>query len=173
MISKDKSILLGTLTKPHGTKGSLLLRIRDLKAEEFKDRGSVFVEIDGLLVPFFLEEYLIKTSDSAVIKLEGVISETKAREFTGHEVYINQNQVSRKPGKLRGTMGIRNYSVTDRKLGFIGLATGIIEVANNPQLVVKTGDKEYLVPAHKDIILEINDKEKAIRIDAPDGLFEI
>jgi 16S rRNA processing protein RimM len=173
MISKDISILLGTLTKPHGTKGSLLLRIRDLKAEEFKDKGSVFVEIDGLLVPFFLEEYSIKSSDSAVIRLQGVLSETKAREFAGHQVYINQNQVKRNPGKSGVPTGIRNYTVTDRKLGFIGLATGIIEVANNPQLIVQAGDKEYLVPAHENIILEINDKEKAIRIDAPDGLFEI
>jgi 16S rRNA processing protein RimM len=55
MISKAKCRHLGTLAKPHGTKGALMLKLRNNKAEDFKKRESVFVEIDGLLVPFFVE----------------------------------------------------------------------------------------------------------------------
>jgi ribosomal 30S subunit maturation factor RimM len=55
----------------------------------------------------------------------------------------------------------------------MGLATEIIDVANNPLLAVRNGDKEYLVPVHENIILEINDREMEIRIDAPEGLFDL
>ncbi len=71
MINKDNCILLGTLTKPHGTRGSLIVRFSGLKAEDIKKRGLVFVEIDGLPVPFFIESFQEKTADTVILKIEG------------------------------------------------------------------------------------------------------
>ena len=61
----------------------------------------------------------------------------------------------------------------DKKLGFIGIAGEIEDIANNPLLHVTHEGKEFLIPVHEDIILEINDRDKVIFIDAPDGLFEL
>ena len=47
----------------------------DLKAEDIKERGLVFVEIDGLLVPFFVESFQEKTEDTAILKFEGIDTE--------------------------------------------------------------------------------------------------
>ncbi len=58
-------------------------------------------------------------------------------------------------------------------LGFIGFAEEVLDMKNNPLLSVINGDKEFLVPVHEDILLEVNDKEKIIRIDAPEGLFDL
>ena len=72
MINKDNCILLGTLAKPHGTRGSLIVRFSGLKAEDIKKRGLVFVEIDGLPVPFFIESFQEKTEDTVILKMEGI-----------------------------------------------------------------------------------------------------
>jgi 16S rRNA processing protein RimM len=172
MINKDNCILLGTLTKPHGTRGSLVVRFSGLKAEDIKKRGLVFVEIDGLPVPFFIESFQEKTDETVILKIEGIDTENKAREFLGYPVYVMKDQVKVKTssGKIRD---IRGYQVIDTHLGYIGLAEVVVEMAKNPLLSVINGDKEFLVPVHEDIILEINDKEKVIRIDAPEGLFEL
>ena len=165
--------MLGKIAKPHGTKGSLLLWLRDIKAEEFKKRESVFVDIDGLLVPFFIEEFKKSTSDAIILKLEDVDSETKARTFAGLEVYIEINHT--KPNKkIHGEKPIiKGYRVQDINRGFVGTAGDIEEITNNPLLHVECEGKEFLVPVHEDIILEINDKDKVIIISAPEGLFDL
>jgi 16S rRNA processing protein RimM len=173
MINKDNCILLGTLAKPHGTKGSLQLRYSGLKAEDIKERGLVFVEIDGLPVPFFIESFQDKTDDMAILKIEGVDSETKAREFAGFQVYVMKNQVKHKSGNVKELPGFKGYRVIDRHLGFVGYASEIVNTTTNPLLLVILEGKEYLIPVHEDIILDFDDKEKLIRVDAPEGLFDL
>jgi 16S rRNA processing protein RimM len=172
MINKDNCILLGTLTKPHGTRGSLIVRFSGLKAEDIKKRGLVFVEIDGLPVPFFIESFQEKTADTVILKIEGVDTENKAREFLGYPVYVMKDQIRIKPASEE-IQDIKGYQVIDRHLGFIGFAEEVVEMVKNPLLSVINGDKEFLVPVHEDIILEISDKERIIRIDAPEGLFDL
>lgn len=172
MINKDNCILLGTLAKPHGTRGSLIIRFSGLKAEDIKKRGMVFVEIDGLPVPFFIESFQEKTEDTVILKIEGIDTENKAREFLGYPVYVMKDQIKVKSSSKK-IQDIKGYQVMDKHLGFIGFAKEVVEMKNNPLLSVISGDKEFLIPVHEDIILEVNDREKIIRIDAPVGLFDI
>ena len=48
----------------------------------------VICEIDGILVPFFVEEYRYKTDTVILLKLEKVIDEKAAREFTNREAFF-------------------------------------------------------------------------------------
>ncbi|MBN1790118.1 MAG: hypothetical protein JW830_06465 [Bacteroidales bacterium] len=173
MITKDNCILLGTLTKPHGTKGLALIRLKDLKAEDIKKGGSVFVEIDGLLVPFFMESFQERSADSIILKLEGIQSETGLKELTGSNVYVLASQIKRKRKMLSGIPQLSGYRVKDLHTGFTGTAGEITGMASNPLLQVYHEGHEYLVPVHEDIILEINDKERMIVIEAPEGLFDL
>jgi 16S rRNA processing protein RimM len=173
MITRDNCQLLGTIAKPHGTKGSVLLWLRNIKAEEFIKRESVFVEIDGLLVPFFIEEFKKSSSDAVIMKFEDVDSETKARTIAGLEVYIEINQVRLKKEASDRIPLLTGYRVQDINLGFIGTAGEIEDIAHNPLLHVRGEGKDFLIPVHADIILDINDKDKVITIAAPEGLFDL
>ena len=163
---------MGTLSKPQGTRGSLHIRFSGLKAEEIKGKGLVFVEIDGLPVPFFVESFQEKTDDSAILKIEGIDTETRAREFSGYSVYVMKDQVKRKTLQL-GIANVNGYRVIDKHLGFIGYAEEIINMPTQPLLVVKKENNEFLVPFHEDIVRDIDYKERLIRIEAPEGLFEL
>jgi 16S rRNA processing protein RimM len=173
MIMRDNCRLLGTIAKPHGTKGSVLLRLRNINAEEFRERESVFVDIDGLLVPFFIEEFKKSSSDAVIMKFEDIDSETKARTFAGLEVYIDINQAKPNKKVSDGKPQFNGYRVQDVNLGFVGTAGEIEDIANNPLLHVMLEGKDFLIPLHEDIILGINDKDKEITIAAPEGLFDL
>jgi 16S rRNA processing protein RimM len=173
MITRDKCLLLGTLTKPHGVKGSVLLWFRDLKAEDIKEKGTAFVEIDGLLVPFFIENFQEKSRDTAILKFAGIHSETQVKELAGHLVYVLKEQVKRKRRSEAPLQHLSGYRVNDRHRGFIGLAGEIVGNASNPLLEVHHEGREILVPVHEDIILDINDKDKVIVIEAPEGLLDL
>jgi 16S rRNA processing protein RimM len=173
MIKKDECILLGTIAKPHGTKGSLLLWLRNNTVENLKKKESVFVEIDGWLVPFFVETFQKNAPDTAILKIEEVDSEKIARTFAGYAVHILPEQVKGKKKSAKELPSLKGFRVTDMKRGFVGFAGEIAGNASNPLLQVIHEGCEFLVPVHTDIIVDVNDKTKEIRIDAPEGLFEI
>jgi 16S rRNA processing protein RimM len=174
MISKNDCILLGTLSKPHGTKGSLVIVFKEIGADNFRERGTAFVEFDGLLVPFSIEKFQERSGDTAIIQFEGIISETRAKEFAGLKVFVLKKQVRLRKKFLSGLPGsLSGYSVKDLHQGFVGLVKEITGIASNPLLRVTHGNREILVPFHEDIILEINDKDKIIVIHAPEGLFNL
>jgi len=173
MINKDNCILLGTLSRPHGTGGSLQIRFSGLKAGDIKDKGTVFVEVDGLPVPFFIEDFREKADDTAILKFEGIDSETRAREFTGYSVYVMKGQVRRRGSKTEGLPELQGYSVVDDRAGFVGYAGRVTLASVNPLLVVEHEGREFLVPYHEDIIRAVDHDEKVIRINAPEGLFDL
>jgi 16S rRNA processing protein RimM len=173
MIRKDKCLLLGTLIKPNGIKGYLLFVFKNQKTFNFIEKESVLLEIDGILVPFFIESFHIKSEDSVILKFEGVNSETEAREFTGASVYIPEEKVKQNTKAEDLFPQFKGYTVNDEKKGFIGIADGIEDIVKNPLLQVRGKQKDYLIPLHKDMIVEINDRKKEIRIVAPDGLLDL
>lgn len=173
MITSYNCILLGTLAKPFGTKGSVLIRFRDLTKDDIKERETVFLEIDGILVPFFIEVFEEKSTDTAILKLDGIDTESRAREFAGCQVYVRKDQVKRKKRTQESLPDLANYRVQDLNLGYIGEAGAIVDIANNPLLEVHRKDRAFLVPFHEDIIREINHTERVIVIEAPEGLFEL
>ena len=86
MISDSDVFSIGRFTRTHGIHGEIELQFTD----DVFDRGEadyVFLKIDGLYVPFFLEDYRFKGSESALFTLDGIDSDTAARELVGHTVY--------------------------------------------------------------------------------------
>lgn len=173
MIHKDDCLLFGSIGKPHGTKGAFVLLLRNIKANEIKKRDSVFVEIDGILVPFFIELFQPSSNDAVLIKFEDVDSESKAKSFAGLNVYVNKDQISKKKKSIDQPFELSGFSVIDEKKGFIGAVSDIADIAGNPLLIVRQGKQDILIPWHEDIILQVNQKKKEIQIDAPEGLFDL
>jgi 16S rRNA processing protein RimM len=173
MISKDKCRQIGTLVKPHGTRGSLLLRLKDIQAQDLLKMESVFVEIDGLLVPFFLNEFRPSSSESVIVTIDDILSENKAKFLIQRDVFVRPDRIRRKRKPVNDLPDLKGYEVNDEEKGYIGTAGEIEDIANNPLLHVTHGDKKYLIPLHQDIVLDIDDKNRVIRIKAPEGLFDL
>lgn len=173
MIKKEECLFLGLLVKPHAAKGAGIVLLSDFKAEEIKKKGSVFIRIDGLLVPFFIEAFSVRTSDSIIVKFEGIDDEAGIREYCGNEVYVLPGQISRKKMKETGINPVKGFRVLDKRAGYVGIAGDVVDIAQNPLLQVNNEGKEYLIPMHKNIIIEINRKEKLLTIDTPEGLFDL
>ncbi len=173
MIRKDDCIRLGVISKPHGTKALLLLRLEANAPKGFKNKEPVFIEIDGLLVPFFMTTFYLSHSETAIIGFEGVTLATKAKSFAGATVYIMAHHSGKQKKAGMNTVSVKGYRVVDARLGYVGLAGSIAGVAANPLLEVEHNGKEYLVPLHDDIVMAIDDKKAEVHINAPDGLFDL
>ena len=109
MILDSDVFSIGRFTRTHGIHGEIEVHFTD----DVFDRGEadyVFLKIDGLYVPFFLEDYRFKGSESALFTLDGIDSDTAARELVGHTVYYpsmparpRMKQRFRRSAPLRGS----------------------------------------------------------------------
>ena len=68
MLKKEDMIEIGRLTKVHGLKGELNFVFTNDVWDEV-EADYLIVETDGLLVPFFLEEYRFKNDEEAFSRL--------------------------------------------------------------------------------------------------------
>ena len=59
------------------------------------DDPYIICEMDGILVPFFIEEYRYKTDTVILLKLKNVDDEKAAREFSNREVFYSLDEVDR------------------------------------------------------------------------------
>jgi ribosomal 30S subunit maturation factor RimM len=51
--------------------------------------------------------------------------------------------------------------------------TGISYLPNNTLIEFRSGYKDYMLPFHEDLIIEINNETKTILADFPDGILDL
>jgi 16S rRNA processing protein RimM len=167
-----KRILLGRITKIHPYRGTVTVELSKGISVDISALESVFIEIDGKQVPFFLYEY--SDSQSGILKLsfEGYESSGKMERYNGCRIFIDSDTKNLKSfPDMSSLAGFRVYSQNNDLIG------NISRVINNPgQLLLQIfsdSDREILVPLHDDLILELEEEKRYIKIEIADGLAEV
>ena len=70
MIKKDEIFKIGIFNKPHGVKGEVSFTFTDDIFDRV-DCEYLVCLLDGIFVPFFIEEYRFRSDTTALVKLEG------------------------------------------------------------------------------------------------------
>jgi len=171
-MTRDDYIFLGTIVKTRGTSGDLIIRSKKKIVQIKNNWESVMVEIDGLLVPFFISGWNISGSNEILLTVEDIDIPEKAVKFSGRKVYINQSVIVFSSSEFHPDE-VNGYLVIDINAGEIGRITGIDEIPGNPLFRLKYHGREILIPIHQDLIIEINEKKKIVRVNLPAGFLEI
>ena len=87
MIKTEEVYKIGVFNKPHGVQGEVSFTFTDDIFDRV-DCDYLICRLDGIFVPFFIEEYRFRSDTTALVKLEGVDTAEKARMFTNVEVYF-------------------------------------------------------------------------------------
>lgn len=172
-MKKTDCKLIGTLAKPHGYKGQMVLVSENDLPDDLENWESVFVEIDGLLVPFFFKDINHTHNDSAIIQFEDRENIDLIAELIHCNVYSPAKKGKRRKGQTSDLNDLQGYTVIDKLHGNIGLASEILDYNQNLLLKILKGQKEILIPIQESIIENIDDKTKTIYINAPEGLIDL
>lgn len=171
MIKKEEVFKIGIINKPHGVKGEVSFTFTDDIFDRVEDCDYLVLLLDGILVPFFIEEYRFRSDNVALVKFEGIDSTEKARALTNVEVYYpvkfmdDQEEIS----SWNYFIGFR---VEDIHHGCLGTVVDVDDATMNVLFVIENGDEEVLLPAHEEFILDIDRKKKILKVDIPDGLLD-
>ena len=71
MIDREELIKIGFFNKPHGIHGELSFTFTD-DIFDREDCPYIVCEIEGIFVPFFIEEYRFKSDTTVLMKLEDI-----------------------------------------------------------------------------------------------------
>jgi len=169
---REKCREFGIVLKPHGVKGELLVKTNFLLPEPFEITDSIFLEIEGLLVPFFVEEYSVASTESLIIKLADINDKNKALRFIGCNVFIESDGKD-KAKNFSGITEIIGYTIEDQDGKKLGIVSGIEDIPGNLLLNVTYKKKEILIPFHEQLLIKIDKRKKVISMIINPGLIDL
>lgn len=163
---------IGVLAKLHGFKGKYVLISESYVSEEIENWESIFIEIEGLLVPFFIEDASVISENSAFISFEGIDTSEKAKEFLYANVY-QKSALTATPEADDSLQQLIGYNVIDKIKGKIGAIDKILDYNENLLFSIQRNNIEILIPVVEKFILNVNHATRVIFVETPEGLLEI
>ena len=169
MIKKETVYKIGRLGKAHGVKGEISFQLDDDVFDRV-DADYLVLDIDGILVPFFIEEYRFKTDSNALMKFEGIDTRERARELTGCDVYFPR-ELSEDDEENISWAEIIGYSLLDVQTGQeVGKIASVDDSTINILFELENGK---LIPASEELITNIDTKKHQIKMNLPKGILEL
>jgi len=171
-MQKEDCYYLGKITKPHGFKGNLILHLETDEPELYETLESVFIETNGMLVPFFFEFAQPHSKGKLLVKFEDTTPQ-EAEKLINKEIYLPLDTLPELDGTDFYYHEIIDFTMYDQTNTEVGVITGINDSTAQTLFEVEADGKQVLIPIVEDWILDIDRENKAILVQIPDGLIEL
>lgn len=169
MIGEDEIYQIGKLGKTHGVKGEISFLFDDDVFDRV-DADYLILKVDGIFVPFFIEEYRFKSDANAIVKFEDIDTQERARELTGCEVYFPRELADSDDTSLSWA-AIVGFSLIDATTGqAVGRIASIDDTTLNILFELEDGK---LIPASEELITDVDKNNRTITIDLPQGILDL
>lgn len=172
MILKNDVFPIGQVTKPHGVSGEMSFSFTSDVFDSEEVPYFVF-DIQGILVPFFIDEYRFKGSTTGLLKLDGITSDEQARSFAGLTIYLPKSYLDKVEDAEIELDYFAGFSLIDTEKGLLGVISEVDQTTDNVLFVIPTKDDELLIPAGEEYIEEIDHDKKIIYVKLPEGLLDL
>lgn len=180
MIRDSELTLIGRFNKPHGVSGEIAAT---LLYDDLDLRGlrCIVVKVDGINVPFFLNDLRPKGRETVLLSIDGYDSDESVAVMTNKDIYALS-------AELRDALGedgeeddgfyaadLAGYTLLDSSGVTVGTIEGIEDSTANVLFIVKRpgSDNELFVPVADEFITDINPDTRTIVMQLPEGLLSL
>ena len=165
-------VAVARVAKPRGLKGEVMADILTDFPERFDSLETVTAVMpDASRTELTIEDHWFQ-SGRIVLKFAGVDSIETAGNLRNAEICVGEDEaVELEHGEYFDwdLVGCSVETVNGEPLGTI---SELMRPGGTELLVVKGGQKDYLIPFAEAICVEVDIDNKLIKIDPPDGLLE-
>lgn len=174
MISREDVFQIGQIQRPHGLQGELSFSFSSDIFDEV-DVPCFICELDGILVPFFIEEYRFKNNDIALVKFEGIDNEEEAKTLVNAPLFIEKKYLSEEVegNEIEGVSYYVGFMVYDGDNLLGEIIDYDDETENVLFLISNEKEEEFIVPACDEYIVDIDNQKKILRMELPEGLLSM
>ena len=169
LVNTDTCYKIGVITRTHGTRGELSMNFTD-DVWDRADASYVFLMIDGILVPFFLEAWRFRSDSVALLKFQDIDTSEYAQEWVGCEVWFPHSLTPEPDGDEEYTWRhFTGWTVIDQEAGVLGNIDHVEDSTSNTIFCIG----QYMIPANEAFISSIDAKTRTIHTILPQGLLEL
>lgn len=174
MIRPEDVYQIGRMGKAHGLKGEINFQFTD-DVWDRADCDYLICEVDGILVPFFIEEYRFRSGSTTIMKLEDLDTADEVQFLVNCPVFLekkHQEELSDDEVSLHYFVGFKMIDGdTNEEIGTIA---DIDDQTDNWLFIVeRTDGSEVMIPAHEEFIADIQQKERIMVMNLPTGLLDL
>ena len=173
MIRQEDVYRIGRVVKSRGISGEVEI---SLVNDAFEHGGVNFLIccVEGILVPFYWEEYRFKNDLTAIFKFEGVDTDIAAKQLIGCEVYYPFLNLIDCHDHVLSWAFFVGYKVYDVDKGYIGNVLHVDESSANVLFTIQLPEgTEMLIPVHPDLICRIDNEKRLMEVKMPIGMFSL
>ena len=169
MIKKEDVYKIGRIGKAHGVKGEVSFNFDDDVFDRI-EAEYLILEVDGILVPFFMEEYRFRSDSTALVKFEDIDTQDRARELTNCDVYFPRDMADEDEEELTYSFLVGFDIIDDQSGKNIGTIASIDDNTMNILFELEDG---MLIPASEELITDIDKDNKTITLALPEGILDL
>ncbi len=170
---KKDCFYLGKIAKKYSFKGEVLVYLDTDEPELYTELESMFVEINGHLVPFFIEKSSIHREKFLRTQFEDMDSEEAADTIVGRDVYLPLTMLPKLEGNKFYYHEVVGFDAIDQRLGNFGTISRISDNGVQALFEVQKEDAVILIPLIDEFIIEVNRENKSILFNTPEGLIDL
>lgn len=172
-MNKESCFKLGHVSKLHGITGEVVIVLDVDDVSRYKKLESIFIDLNGQLVPFFILGITIKNKQ-AIVKIDGMNTIDQARLINNAFVFLPLSFLPKLEGKKFYFHEIIGFSVNDTNLGNIGSIEAVLEYPGQNIIQIKDNNKnEILVPLRDEFIIKVDRENSCLNVTTPEGLVDV
>jgi 16S rRNA processing protein RimM len=172
-MKQEDCYFIGHISRKHGYKGDLLIKLDVDNPIRYKNLESVFVEIKGKLVPFFLSYCKLNQKGFLHVHFEGVDNDSMATKLCKSGLYLPLSFLPPLSGNKFYYHEIEGYKVFDNRYGELGIVNNVVNQKIQPLFSIDNSGVEILVPINDEILVSLDREKKELLLDCPQGLIEV
>ena len=168
-------VMIGRVAKAHGINGEVELQYTD-RAYTDLAFDFAFIDVDGILVPFFVEEIRGKSSVADIVKFCDIDTSAGTAVIKDCAVYIERDAIqSSAADDELALAALVGFAIDDTNLGRIGTITGVDTSSINQLIHVRRDEQADTIdiPFHEDLIASVDFDGRSITMTLPEGFLAI
>lgn len=164
-------IKVGWIANTHGIKGELKIHPLTDDINRFDDLKKVYIGNNKVAAEIERVKYI---KGWVILKFKEFNNINEVLQYKGDYIYIDERDRVELPEDHFFIFDIIDCSVYTTKGEKVGLVVDVLQYASNDVYVVKdhNNEKEYLIPAVKEFVVEVDVEDKKIIIDPIEGMIE-
>ncbi len=177
-MAEPQYITIGRTRKAHGLSGELKVSIEERYLEDFMKNERIFLEVKGVKIPYFIAS--VRGGGEMILKLEEVDNRDTATLLQAREVMLREQDIlpdHAREYEVEEEEGLEyehlaGYTLIDETLGEVGVIDEVLEMPQQEMAFLKYKNREVLVPLNAQFILSVDEPNRRVHMDLPDGLLD-
>ena len=163
-------IKLGIITRTRDNDGTFFIDDIPKNVNQLIENAEVFVGFSEGFAKKFIAEKFGKTGKGLFMKLKEINSAEDAVKYKEQAVFIDESNLKEPENYHSENEFVGFKAINKRTNEVIGIIVDELDLPANNVLVVKSDDKEYLIPVVPDFIDSVNKRLRIVKINPIDGL---